>query len=86
MKNKYKLYLESNLNVNYQYERNVILNKYRVKLIQIQAKIMQLVAKSKELSIQMQEELSNLNRDFQKSVNQNIKHSTIPTTTQLMRR
>lgn len=86
MKNKYKLYKESNLNVNYQYERNVILNKYRVKLIQIQAKIMQLVAKSKELSIQMQEELSNLNRDFQKSVNQNIKHSTIPTTTQLMRR
>lgn len=86
MKVKYKPLKESNVNLNYQYERNIILNKYKTKQIQLRAKIMQLIAKSRELSIQMQEELSNLNRDFQKSVNQNIKHSTIPTTAQLMRR
>ena len=86
MKVKYKPLKESNVNLNYQYERNIILNKYKTKQIQLRAKIMQLIAKSRELTIQMQEELSDLQREFQSSISQNLKHSTIPTTSTLLKR
>ena len=86
MKVKYKPLKESNVNLNYQYERNIILNKYKTKQIQLRAKIMQLIAKSRELTIQMQEELSDLQRELQSSISQNLKHSTIPTTSTLLKR
>ena len=86
MNYKYRNLKESNLNINMTYERNIILNKYKTKLTQIRAKIIQLQAKANELLIDLQKELSDLNRENQKQISQNLKHSSIPTTSQLMRR
>ena len=86
MTSKYRNIKESNQNINIQYERTAILNKYRTKLIQIRAKIIQLNAKAQELLISMQKELSDVNRDNQKQIANNLKNSTIPTTRQLSKR
>lgn len=74
MKVTYNNYKESKICHNLEYERNIINAKYRAKFIQIKSKIMQLLAKARELSIQREKELS----DLQYSISDQIRRNSKP--------
>lgn len=71
MKSTYKQYNESKICKSMEYEKYIINEKYRAKFIQIRTKIFQLLAKARELSIQREKELSDLNLSISDQIHRN---------------
>ena len=71
MKVSYNQYNESKICQNLEYEKYMINEKYKAKFTQIRTKIFQLLAKARELSIQREKELSDLNLSISDQIRRN---------------
>jgi len=71
MKDTYNKYLESKICQSLEYEQYIINEKYKAKFSQIRNKIFQLVAKARELAIQREKELSDLQMSISDQIRRN---------------